>query len=996
MRISKKYLLLFLMNCLLAVTAIAAAPERQWKFRTEGAATGALQSTAKGEYCLDANLANFGLVEMNAPLSADLKIRSIQFQIRSPFQRVGVWFQDSEKQIHQEFITLSGNPNVWNEVEVTCKGSPGSHWGGANDGKFRGPPLAVGIRVHRSDLQNVDQAKVYIRDIEFSDGKKEKRLHSWSIPNPVRMFRRPNDSTPVEFELVFLPQKNVETLAYQWLDYSGEKVGSGEAKCDSNGKLLVPPPKGKGFFELKIPDLELEAGLFIADAPPEKNDEYFAMDSSFSWGSPPNDELPIRQYLQILRENGIIWNRDRLSWKGIEKEKGEINFKNRFGTYRDAAQKENIDTLDTFHDAPAWSGTEFKENTLQNPYPQQLREFAQSFVQINRRWNKTQKALEVWNEPDISFGNYLPPWYVCSLVKAFSRGAADASLPVMIGGGVFANAQKQPDLFEIYLRNGLLDDCDFLSYHSYDEVSQIERMVVQMREQELKYAGKRAGIPHWITECGMPRPFAGHDGHRGRLSDDLYSSAEISGKAAEFRALGAEKFFFFEYKYRKENEKNFGNMDAHSTPMRALAGYFQTVRVLSGREYVGDLNSVNAIRARVFKNDQNAVAVIYNGVRRGKQLEVELPSQMSVLKVEGLDGRPLRLNGRNIPNSDGITFVYFPLHQLNALVKNSTVAMRYYQMAKHYQRQERAAKPLVMQCAGTVDDVYRNLLSRTDVKWQVRIWNFSDQPLEFVPELEMSEQQIIVEPPKSLIIPARETGMTEFRVRLPEMKKEEKSVRCLITLKDKNNQATPIVFVVEPQNPIVYSVGSLPPKQMQQIDKWHTTDGKTLNPDIRAAFRAFHENGFLRIQVSVDDQKHVNPNTAHNSWRGDSIQVALEERDANGNPDLPRVGSNVRHTEFVVAKCNDGDVLYAHLPQKTGHLKKSNAIISHANGKTLYDVWIDPGELKLSLQENTQIGCAIVVNSADEDGRHGYLAWGDGIASDTKSNLKFNRLSILK
>ncbi|MEI3000603.1 MAG: hypothetical protein V8T86_06835 [Victivallis sp.] len=455
-----------------------------------------------------------------------------------------------------------------------------------------------------------------------------------------------------------------------------------------------PLPRPDAAFSSSVTrSSESALGLAVDDPPPAEIDEYFAQDSSLSWGPPPDDEKGIRDFMRILKKNGICWNRDRLHWPGIEKERGKFDFGGRFGLYRRIAEEEGIKALDTFHAAPPWnseSPTRFRDaDPRRNLYPVNLLAAGESWSAIVRHWGAL-KALEVWNEPDISFGNDFPAEYVTAFTKAVSRSFADNGIDALVVGGVFASTRPGTNFYRTYIDNGLLDDSDVISYHSYAEVPDMEPQVAALRQAELDSGTPRAGIPYWITECGKPRPWTGTS--RGPAEPDLYSAAEITGKAAELRALGLERYFAFEYKFRRENANNFGQMDANRTPMRGMAAYLHLVRVLSHRDYVGDLKGSDALRSRVFEGKDDLVAVLYNGTRKNRKSSVSLPSGLGVLRATGIDGRPVEFRNGRVPNTDGITYVYLDKAAKQNFIDPGTRAMELCRLAKSYRPRPRARK----------------------------------------------------------------------------------------------------------------------------------------------------------------------------------------------------------------------------------------------------------------------------------------------------------------
>ncbi len=107
-------------------------------------------------------------------------------------------------------------------------------------------------------------------------------------------------------------------------------------------------------------------------------------------------------------------------------------------------------------------------------------------------------------------------------------------------------------------------------------------------------------------------------GARPPFDQDALSACEISAMGVEAMAGGVARIFPFVYVYYEEGAKNFGMMGREATPLRSMAAYAQAIRVLSGKQYLGDVQSLGAPvkLARVFGTDPagECVAILYTGV----------------------------------------------------------------------------------------------------------------------------------------------------------------------------------------------------------------------------------------------------------------------------------------------------------------------------------------------------------------------------------------------
>ncbi|WP_337747561.1 glycosyl hydrolase [Victivallis vadensis] len=833
----------------------------------------------------------------------------------------------------------------------------------------------------------------------------------WRVISPEAQFRQPNDATPVAIVLSAPPASDAESLAFIYYDYAGRECLTGTARYDAESRqLLAPPPPGRGFFDLAYPKLQIRFGVAVDEPLAGAPDEFFGVDGSFSWGGPPEDAEGIRSYLRILRQNGVIWNRDRFHWPHLEPQQGVYDFNNRYGLYHTIAGEEGIKTLDTFHHAPSWTGAQepsWEYGTRSNAYPDNFFLAGQGLTAIAQQWKSTLAGLEVWNEPDFGFGSYFPPEYVTALTKAVSRSFAEAGCQTRVVGGVISTTRPKTGYYDYFVRNGLLLDCDVMSFHTYMDPLNLENEVRALREVELAWEPSRSGIPLWVTECGMPWNNENNLA-RADVPADLHSAAEITAKAVEMRAVGLERYFAFEYKFYQEGVRNFGMMDRNHTPMRSLAVYFHAARVLAHREYIGDLRGTNAMRSRVFDNGSDLVAVLYAGVKANRREAFTLPDDLPVLRATGADGRTLEFADGKVSGADGLVYLTLSREAKERFIDAETGAMRLYQIAKAFRPEPRQAKPLVLQAISDLNqfhvDRFGFLLPEPDATVKVWINNFSKESLEFVPEVAMEEGIELTEAPKAVTVPANGTAEVSFRLHFDAAVKPAQYRG--VTLSDRNRNATRISFEFQP-----YETTPIAILPIQEMERDHSLDGllngknwidfsgapywrpwaaNVMEPNIEARFRYFYSPSELVCQVLVKDPEHINNNEPRQTWLGDSLQLSIrsraQDRKANG-----------RWNEFCATRVQGRNSLHRERAWRdnSGELKKSKLMfIRFPQGYTLYELHLDGEENGLILQRGEIMGSALLVNSDAGEGRDGYLYFGQGIG-DGKGDALF-RLFQLK
>ncbi len=379
-------------------------------------------------------------------------------------------------------------------------------------------------------------------------------------------------------------------------------------------------------------------------------DAFFGIDSALSWlvDGEQHEDL-----IAILQRCGVSISRERMNWGEVAPAADKVNRQTKYTPVRELYRKYHLPVLELFHDAPAWTG-----KVGEHGYPQDQLAVAHSWAAIGTMYSPAWDGLEIWNEPDISAfaGDASPDQYV-PLVKAISYSFHQAGIHTPLGGGVFSGPSD--DFLRACAQNGLLDCVDFLSFHNYGDVLDVENQVARYRTW-LRANGKET-LPIWITECGKPWK---RGPERPPLGEDATSALAITMKAVEARACGVARHFPFVFPYYEENEANFGMMGKEGTPLRAMAAYAQAIHELAFRQFIGDLRCDDPAvrRARVFIRGEQALIVLYTGVTApGASVKIGV----TPATVRGLDGRRLLLTSPGlVPIPDGLSYVTVSLRAL--------------------------------------------------------------------------------------------------------------------------------------------------------------------------------------------------------------------------------------------------------------------------------------------------------------------------------------------
>lgn len=472
----------------------------------------------------------------------------------------------------------------------------------------------------------------------------------------------------------------IEEEPYTIRDYWRREVKSGTAAKGSDGKLQVEVKLTAGYYEIEFPKSSREFGIAAVPAYSGKRDMFFAIDAAMSWLV--KDRAVRDGLVRVLERSGIGMSRERLAWRAISRDANQTDWETSDGyeTMRQSYASHGIEVLEMCHDTPSWLGHSGK-------YPADLVAASRQWVEIAKHWQSTWGALEIWNEPDIFFGDDLPGDQYAAVVKSvvFGLQAMPFSRPIV--GGVLANYHE--GFLEACYANGMFECIDLLSFHTYSRAPDMESLVEKYRTWLERHG--HAGMPLWLTECG--RPWKKGPG-RPPLDEDANSALDIIMKAVEARACGIARHFPFVYPYYEENDNNFGMMARNGDPLRCMAGYAQLVRAISHKQYLGDWKGVpeSVQRARVFADDKQAVLILYTGKSDNK---TTVPFDAPVQRLEGIDGRTLTATDKGVlPVPDGLVYVWLDRGQLDGKLNTETKARKLSQLPTAAKRSN--SGPVVM------------------------------------------------------------------------------------------------------------------------------------------------------------------------------------------------------------------------------------------------------------------------------------------------------------
>ncbi|GAT32182.1 hypothetical protein TSACC_2580 [Terrimicrobium sacchariphilum] len=789
--------------------------------------------------------------------------------------------------------------------------------------------------------------------------------------------------TPLDYSMFFVTPGADTTL--QWKvgspgpshevpyvinDYSGNQIDSGVANLGEDGILSLKRVFKQGYFEVVFPLAAESFGIVSIDPHAGPVDPFFGVDASMT-----SLELdPARRVglVKIMSRTGLSIARERSS-AIFGKGPGQYNWEGgerKMESLRRVYSDHNVRVLDIVMRDEAKFG--MMKGQI---FPQNLAVMASEWSGVARHWENIWGGLEVYNEPDLAVASadqYVP------MVKALSYALKEADSKVPLVGGVFATMPPGP-YFTTCAENGMLDDSDVVSFHSYDSTPNMEKMIGLYREW-LKISGKE-NMPLWLTEYGKPWV---NGPARPPQDQDAVSAMEISGMGVESMACGVARAFPFVLTYYEEGLKNFSMFGREASPLRSMAVYANTVSNLGGKKYLGDLKGVGESlqRARVFGDPSGGerVVVLYTGVIDSKAL-VSLP--VTGKRIAGADGRELQPVNGKIPLPDGIGFLWANEAEIREKLDPDTEAARLYKIGQNPLVHERRASPVVLQLlpqnTPSRASTRRYLVTQETAKAlpiTVRIHNLSKDPLDVIPELTLPGGTPLKK--ESVAVPAMGFVDVDWKLDASNTLDIAKTKFIIVTAKSSaGSQPSPLAvpFVMEGNLEQHLSIHrNKSPLPIADLANWRTNQSKgktsfSMLPDgvlrITSIFESNPGNRGLWTFPRFTLPKPIDPSTAY------GILIRAKASGGRAPAIIAKTGVNGANEgiPFWVPDIfpGDGEWHVAYIP--FAEFKPGPAAIGNQNTRLDPTTWrvLEFGGRSLALEHTLEISHLILVGGSTAD-----------------------------
>ncbi len=424
---------------------------------------------------------------------------------------------------------------------------------------------------------------------------------------------------PIKFDI----KDSQGDVSWELVDYFGKKIADGTGiVMESAG--LVP-----GWYKLNCKDASGEAYTTIGVVLDRGNaplpmDGHVCTDVAGAWlVSQENFE----NLAKMIRMAGIPWVRERLSWGGTEKERGEIDW-NKYQKLADIYAAEGVHICQHWGDTPKWTHPEKSGNFC----PDDLRDYYNYARAAASNFSNRIQYWEMWNEPDTNLLRVNASDTFSGMAKTVYWGLKDGNPKAKVLSGSLLKGTS-PFAKCIY-ESGVTEYFDIFNWHIYNKPSAYpEALAAHLDLLKLYGADMR---PVWLTEAGIA--LKSTEGPDKILLNDENQHLQcqfIPRFAAMTIAAGCDKSFFFVLPNYAEGPVRWCTLKPDMTPYPSFAALSAAANIIGVSTYLGAYDSHNtAVTSQVFSTPRGNVLVAWSD----KETEIIVPTDREKLRVADIFG----------------------------------------------------------------------------------------------------------------------------------------------------------------------------------------------------------------------------------------------------------------------------------------------------------------------------------------------------------------------
>lgn len=582
-----------------------------------------------------------------------------------------------------------------------------------------------------------------------------------------------------------------------------------------------------------------------------------------------------------------------------------------------------------------------------------------------KRYGRTTRYWEIWNEPDIAFWLGTAEQYASLFDGAINAiHTADPKAKVMNGG--FSETMRRPEFIPTWMKTAKTKP-DIFAYHSHNAFGNMLRASDHVKGY---MTPERWTMPVWLNEAGYSSV--------GKQTERDQAIALVK-KMSSAPALGFRGYFVYDIRNdgtsSDENEHNFGLVRQDFTPKASAVAVHTLLGAIEGQRFVRRIPVPGLTQAWALlfeRPDAKAgTLVLWNAANASVPLFWQIPAGATRISLMG-ESAPL------VGASGLVSLALTPepqFVQFSGAAAKVQVAGRLLQFESPITASANDPAPFRVTLQNPLDKPLRGTLKLNPTG------GWSAEPAAItvdVPAKGTREYRANVAPsPTSggiqemqmdLTAPALPSAVSARVSLLPALLVPKRTEAP--TLGDFATRTAPVKSLAR-----INIVSLFEATPMQDL-MFHGDD------DLSAKIYLSRVPQGLSLAVRVKDNIFAQKEEAGMEWKGDSVQFALS---------LP----TGEHYEGVLALTKNGPVAYLTIAPNgvaVGKLVSFPLSVRRDGNETLYDVII-PAELPGAKPLPDRFRFSLIVNDNDGAGRKGWAEWTPGIGQ-TKDPALFQSVIV--
>ena len=734
-------------------------------------------------------------------------------------------------------------------------------------------------------------------------------------------------------------------------DFSGKNLATSQERLNlspgNSATISIPWKQSLGIFyvnyKLKATDGSGEfAGKcsFASINPPDKKN---TRENEFLFGvcSHPGRINPEEQELEALAASlcGARYLRTGISWESLERKKGKRDY-SRFDRVVDTFLKHGIETQILLAFTPRWAVS--KEGTPVYPKDRRLMfrlpdydAYASFAEETARRYQGKLRFFEIWNEPDIAFGNFTTEQYIKLLragYEGIKRGNPEAK--VMTAGFTYmplSDIPPKPGMMRRTLVEGK-GFYDIHAFHGHGPFAHYRPQIPAMLEMRRKE--------------GITAPWYANETADHSLRGEAHQAVTLFQKLIFSWANGAMGYNWYDLRNdgydRYEKEHNFGMITRDFQPKAVYPVYSMLTNLFAPAHFRKTLSPGGGIYLYQFETPDAILLPLW---REDGSFPAVLALRTDARKAEVVDlmgnRKPLTINSNfllAVPEQTPCTLL---LHGAKN-VKFSGFVLKFFHPGLQIPGTP-AYLPFVLRNPFPEEQAFQIWSGKHHASYSLKGGTAQNVRLQTdSPEFRWKLGKIF-----------QGKFLLEFtRARMISAKAHEKP--DFVLDREKNR------FELFPNNPLMQHMTWKGPK------------------DLSAKIWLQIRKESLLLDAEVTDDTHVQPYSKSMVWQGDNIQIAFCFPNQTGNWEigLTRLESGKAEVFFwdTPVKANPSAV-------KLSTERRENRTLYHA-AFPFSLLGIKREDLALGFRFN------LLVNDNDGNGRKGWMEIAPGLGID-KSPERF-------